>query len=204
MVDNKPEFSEIYNAFHTKIFRYLTRLAGEHEAKDLTQEVFMKVSESLENFREESQISTWIYRIATNAALDRLRSISVQQKGQKKLTGDSIVEGDESNHIFMREKTPPVERQLIKKEMSECIRGFIEGLPSNYRAVIILSELEGLQNNEIAEVLGISLDLVKARLHRARKTLKKILEAHCSFYHDERNILACDMKTAFKELKKVY
>lgn len=204
MADNKLEFLEIYKAFQPKIFRYLARLAGEHEAKDLTQEVFMKVSTALKTFRGESQISTWIYRIATNAAFDRLRYISLQQRGQMKLSSDSTEEEKEFNNILTREKTPSVEKQLIKKEMNECIRGFVESLPDNYRTVIVLSELEGLQNNEIAEVLGLSLDVVKVRLNRARKSLKKKLEAHCCFYRDERNELACDLKSAFRELKKVY
>lgn len=203
MAEKNLEFLEIYNAFQPRIFRYLTRLVGEHEAKDLTQDVFMKVNNSLKTFRGESQLSTWIYRIATNTALDRLRNISLQQRGEKKLLSDSTEEEKDGN-ILAREKTPSVEKQLIKKEMNECIRGFIEGLPDNYRTAIILSELEGLQNSEIAEVLGLSLEVVKARLHRARNTLKKILEARCSIYRDERNELACDLKSAFRELKKVY
>jgi len=202
MADNKLEFQEIYKAFQPKILRYLTRLAGEDEAKDLSQEVFMKVNTALKTFRGESQTSTWIYRIATNAALDRLRHISSQQKVRKKLSDDSAGEERDFNNILTRGKTPSVEKQLIKKEMNECIRGFVESLPDNYRTVIILAELEGLQNNEIVEVLGLSLDVVKVRLHRARTSLKKKLEAHCCFYRDERNELACDLKSAFEELKK--
>ncbi len=72
----KIDFNEAYEKFQPKIARYLTRLVGEHGIDDLTQEVFVKVSLGLKNFRGESQLSTWIYRIATNAALDRLRSPS--------------------------------------------------------------------------------------------------------------------------------
>jgi RNA polymerase sigma-70 factor (ECF subfamily) len=78
--------------------------------------------------------------------------------------------------------------------MNECIREFIEKLPPNFRAVMVLSEIEGLKNSEIADILGISLDNVKIRLHRARAGLKKKLQEGCSFYQDERNTLACDRK----------
>ncbi len=72
----------------------------------------------------------------------------------------------------------------------------LEGLPENYRAVLILSDLEEMTNQEIAEVLDISLEAVKIRLHRARVRLKKELEHNCSFYRDDRNELACDLKVS--------
>ena len=86
------------------------------------------------------------------------------------------------------------DRQLIRKEMSDCIREIVESLPENYRTVLILSEFEELADCQIAEVLDISLETVKIRLHRARAKLRKELERHCSFYRDERNELACDRK----------
>src|SRR5512147_842987 len=69
------EFREIYDQFHPRILRYMERMVGESEAEDLAQEVFAKVASSLASFRHESQLSTWIYRIATNSALDNLRSL---------------------------------------------------------------------------------------------------------------------------------
>lgn len=72
----------------------------------------------------------------------------------------------------------------------------------NYRAVLTLSELEELKNTEIAEVLGITLDTVKIRLHPVRSKLRRELATHCSFYRDEQNELACDLKSAFREYRK--
>jgi RNA polymerase sigma-70 factor (ECF subfamily) len=89
MDDSELEFQKIYDAFQPKILRYLIRLVGENEAEDVTQEIFVKVSQALENFRGESKLSTWLYRIATHAALDRLRSPSFQRIVQKKLSDDS-------------------------------------------------------------------------------------------------------------------
>ncbi len=204
MSDAKLEFQEIYRIFQPRIVRYLTRLIGEHEAEDLAQEVFVKVAQGLKDFRGESQLSTWIYRIATNAALDRLRSPAFQRMAEKRLSGDSIREGEEDKDDRAVKKGPSVEQKLIRKEMNECIRDFIENLPENYRAVLTLSELEGLKNTEIAEILGITLDTVKIRLHRARSKLRKELQTHCSFYRDEQNELACDLKSAFREFRKRY
>lgn len=207
MSHDELEFQKIYDIFRPKILRYLTRLVGEYEAEDLTQEVFVKVSQALKTFRGESQLSTWIYRIATNAALDRLRSPSFQRMAQKRLSNDSTASDRvqaEDKDVWTGEKTPLVEQQVIRKEMNKCIRNFIEKLPEDYRTVIMLSELEDLQNREIAEVLGASLDTIKIRLHRARAKLKEELETNCSFYRDERNELACDLKSALKEFRKEY
>ena len=78
--------------------------------------------------------------------------------------------------------------------MNDCIRKYVESLPPSYRSVVILSEGEGLTNQEIADVLGISLGMVKIRLHRARRRLKRELGNGCNVYRDERNELACEPK----------
>jgi RNA polymerase sigma-70 factor (ECF subfamily) len=87
-----------------------------------------------------------------------------------------------------------IEQDVIRKEMRECVRGYIEHLPPRYRSVVLLSDEADLTNQEISEVLGISLDTVKIRLHRARGRLRKDLGAGCTVYRDERNELACEPK----------
>ena len=88
----------------------------------------------------------------------------------------------------------PEDQLVIRKEMRECINEYIDRLPPDYRTVIVLSELEGLANQEIAEILNISLDSVKIRLHRARAKLKAVLNQACDFYYTDQNTLACDRK----------
>ncbi len=199
--EKKPDmndFSTIYTEYYTKIVRYLQRLVGELEAEDTAQEVFVKIDRSLDSFRGESSLSTWIYRIATNAAMDHLRKPSSR-----------LVRPAEASDLTEDEETGPVDTsplhdtQLIRKDMNDCIRGIVDGLPQDYRTVLVLSEFEGLTNAEIVEVLGISLETVKVRLHRARARLRQELEAKCQFYRDERNELSCDPKTTrLKFLKK--
>jgi RNA polymerase sigma-70 factor (ECF subfamily) len=200
MDDSELEFQKLHEAFRPRILRYLTRLVGEHEAADLTQEVFVRVSRGLKDFRGDSEKSTWIYRIATNAALDKLRSPSFRQVTEEVLSIDS--EGAEHKYIQFRGSAPSIDQQLIRREMSNCIRNVIKQLPEDYRTVIVLGEMEELTNHQIAEILQVSLATVKIRLHRARARLKKELETLCSFYHDERNVLSCDLKSAMKQLKE--
>jgi RNA polymerase sigma-70 factor (ECF subfamily) len=83
---------------------------------------------------------------------------------------------------------------VIRDEMNGCIREIIGRLPEAYRSVIVLSELEGFRDGEIAEILGLSLQAAKVRLHRARTKLRRDLETACVFYRDERNELSCDRK----------
>ena len=86
--------------------------------------------------------------------------------------------------------------------MNECIRDFIEKLPEAYRTVLVLGELEGLRNKEIAEILGVTLDTVKIRLHRAREKLKEELVAHCDSYWIEGNEFVPDLRYALEEFRK--
>ena len=179
---DEVEFENIHAAFRPKIHRYLIRMVGEYEAEDLTQEVFVKVSQALKTFRGESELSTWIYRIATNAALDRLRSPSFQRTVQDYPSNPFIAEGEselDDRNAWTGEKAPLVEGQVFRKEMNDCIQDFINSLPEAYRTALVLSEFEGFRNNEIAEILGVTLDTVKIRLHRAREKLKEELEANC-------------------------
>lgn len=184
------DFDGIYKEFQPRIHRYLCNLVGEADAIDLTQAVFLKISRSLDSFRGESSLSTWIYRIATNTAHDHAASSLARQKSSEQLFDD-----DGSIDDLPDTGSPGSDQEYIRKEMNACIRGVIDNLPENYRTVLLLSEYEDLTNPDIAEILSISIDTVKIRLHRARTALRKAMESQCSFYHDERNELMCDRKS---------
>ena len=194
MPDREHDFGRIYVEYQPGIRRYIARMVGEHDAEDLTQTVFFKVSQALKEFRGESTLSTWIYRIATNTAADWVRSPSVRRAIQS-VPLDVPFDGDKADHATEEHGgPPPADQALVRREMNRCIRQVIDGLPENYRAVIALSEFDGLKNAEIAEILGVSLDTVKIRLHRARGMLRKAMETRCDLYRDERLGLACDVK----------
>lgn len=195
MQNHKLEFQDVYNDFHEKICRYLKRMVGQNEAEDVAQEVFIKVDKGLKAFEGKSTLSTWIYRIATNAALDKLRS-RPSQEGRKKVSLNETTDDSRGGREAMcvQEASLSAEREAIRNEMNECIREFVDRLPENYRTVMILSELKDLKDQEIAEILGISLEATKIRLHRARARLKAEFAAGCEFYRDENSNLACDRK----------
>lgn len=174
------DFNTVYSAFYPRILRYLARLVGPDEAEDLSQEVFIKISRSLGDYRGEG-ISSWVYRIATNVAMDRMRRAS-----------PIAIPAEEES--IAPDSAETAEQHLIRGEMSECVRGLIDELPDTHRAVLILSEIEGLADAEIASVVGATLQTVKIRLHRARHRLREALIDRCRLYHDSDDRLVCDRK----------
>jgi RNA polymerase sigma-70 factor (ECF subfamily) len=200
------EFEKIHAAFRPKIHRYLVRMVDEYEAEDLTQEVFVRVSQALKTFRGESELSTWIYRIATNAAIDRLRSPSFQRTVQSCASDPAIADSEseiENRNAWTGEKVPMVEQQVDRTEMNDCISNYINNLPEAYRTVLVLSEFEGLRNTEIAEILGVTLDTVKIRLHRARERLMDQLAASCGSEWVEGNEFVPELKRPDLEFLKL-
>jgi RNA polymerase sigma-70 factor (ECF subfamily) len=137
----------------------------------------VKINQALKTFRGESKLSTWLYRIATNAAIDRIRNASFRQDAGLMELDDSDETGNKD--VWTGEETPSLEQQLMRKEMYECFVDYVKRLPSNYRTVVVLSELEQMPNDEIAEILGLSLEVVKIRLHRGRTRLLQELKTHC-------------------------
>jgi RNA polymerase sigma-70 factor (ECF subfamily) len=155
MVSTEIKFQQVYDEYQERIFRYLTLMVGKNEAEDLTQEVFVKIGQALETFRGESSLSTWIYRITTNAAIDKLRHTLNRLHGDKLPTVESITATKEDENIWTGETADSTEQRVIRQEMNGCIREIISTLPEAYRAVIVLSELEGKSDHEIADILGL-------------------------------------------------
>jgi RNA polymerase sigma-70 factor (ECF subfamily) len=186
------EFINVYSEYYNKIIQYLSRVVGPNDAEDLAQDVFNKISRNLGGFKGKSKLSTWIYRIATNRAIDRLRSASYRQASVDiPLTDTTELESENAGRPS---GTSAIDQVVIRKEMNECVTEFIDKLPLNYRLVLVLSDIKGLSNQEIADILEISIENVKIRLHRARAKLKSALKDGCDFYYNEQNTLACDRK----------
>jgi RNA polymerase sigma-70 factor (ECF subfamily) len=194
------EFKEIYEEFQPKILNYLARLMGPNEAEDMAQVVFAKVSRGLASFKGQSKLSTWVYRIATNTAIDRLRSSAHSQASGRTSLEDSAEVANDTPAITQADTA--TDQKVIRKEMSECVREYVDRLPPEHRTVLVLKELEGFKTREIADILDISLENAKIRLHRARARLKQELDDGCDFYHNDEGTLACDRKPIFIESKK--
>jgi RNA polymerase sigma-70 factor (ECF subfamily) len=190
-VGSPLSFADVFHEYQRPIYNYLLRMTQNRaEAEDLTQETFIRVHRGLPGFRGQASLSTWIYRIATNASHDHFRRRATQQA-----RAALSLEGTESEEEWVvDEAAPPPEQLAAQSEMSDCVQRFIQRLSPDYRAVLILSNLQDLKNREIAEALDIPLSTVKIRLHRARARLREALNVGCDFAHDERNILVCEPK----------
>jgi RNA polymerase sigma-70 factor (ECF subfamily) len=197
-MQNQPtnlDFTKVYGEYYSKILRYLERLTGNKEdAMDLVQEVFVKVNQGLSKFEGRSSLSTWIYKIATNSSYDRFRSTSFRKGKKQTLTEEFVEENKEDRNVWTGQKETTAVQQLERKEMSSCINRYIYDLNEDYQKALILSEYEGLKNKEIASILGITLDTVKIRIHRARVQLKKNMEQGCDVTPDPDTGLHCDEK----------
>jgi len=175
------DFQQIHTEYRPKILRYLTGKVGELEAEDLTQDVFVKVNQALPNFRGESSLSTWIYRIAANTALDRMRSPSFQRTESLECCCQSP-EGEaevDPEDLFTQEAAPSPEQEVFHKQRIGCYVDCINDLPESYRLVMTLSEIEDKAVSEIADILGLREEAVKMRLHRGKEKLLQILKCHC-------------------------
>lgn len=182
-------FEAIHREFHPKVVHYLASIVGEDDAPDLAQVTMMRVSEHLAEFRGECALSTWIYRIATNVAIDRLR-----QRVPDRVALHCPDDDDPGEHVPPELRGPSAESVAQRREMSACVREFVDRLPANYRAVLVLSDVEGFANREIAEITGLSVETVKIRLHRARLKLHAALDHGCTLERDEGNELTCDRR----------
>ena len=191
-------FQRLYDANHERIRRLLARTAGPEEAEDLAQVVFAKAARALPKFRGDAQMSTWLYRIAANVASDWLRGRSTLEAKATIRLPNAIDEAacDSSMSSLSREEQASPEQELMRNEMGDCIRRLIGQLPDKHRTVLVLGELGGFKDDEVAQTLGTSRGNARVRLHRARAQLKKALEAHCDFSRNEDNEFVCDPKPA--------
>ncbi|MBI4380098.1 MAG: RNA polymerase sigma factor [candidate division NC10 bacterium] len=166
-------FEAIFRQHVTKVYRQAFKLIGnEAETEEVVQEVFLAVHQKVKTFRGESVFSTWLYRLTTNVALSRLRK---RKRTKEVLLDDYLPRFQEDGHhevrpVFNWENE--LDLRLEKQELHRLIREALEELPPLDKAVIVLSDLQGIPNREIGETLGVSIPAVKARLHRARLFLR--------------------------------
>ena len=158
-------------------------------AEELTQDTYARALERIDQLRDPQAALAWLYRIATTVALDRLR-----QRRPAIVPLDSVASaGGEVEEAAERDRPPSLlEGALESSEMSACVQGYLATLPDDHRIAILLHDVHGLSNPEIAELLGCSLATAKIRVHRARARLRETLDAACSFEIDERGVLVCD------------
>lgn len=154
-------------------------LGNRDDAEDVLQDTFFNVIRSIDKFQSRSSFSTWLYRVATNAALTKLRKRSRRDKSETEFLDEanSVQKLAHAGHKLTDWSESPSDRLLnseARKKMDEAI----DELPEMYRVVFVLRDVEGLPAAEVAEVLGLSVAAVKSRLHRARLYLRNRLSTY--------------------------
>lgn len=194
MTVSTSDLSESLVTHRDAIVRYIRGIVrNDAEAEDLAQETLIRAYDRLSTLEDTSRLLPWLYRIATNVTYDHFRQASFRHRPAP-LEEDGL-----GGLIAGRSKidiadSPRLDKLMEQREMSSCLQGFIANLSDPYRAVILLHDLQGLTNPEIAEVLGVSLATVKIRLHRARAKLRAVLSEGCTFFHDERGVQVCESR----------
>ncbi len=174
-----PEsFDALVAEYERRIYNVVLRILGDpDEAADVTQEVFISAYKSFDRFRGESHPYTWLYQIAINHCRNRLRKRVRDRRVRVEsldTAGGSLEDGAQTRDI--PDATHAPHAVLEEKELRQRILDAIEGLPPEYREVVVLREMQNLSYNDIAEATGLSLDNVKTRLSRARLMLRRRLE----------------------------
>lgn len=150
-------------------------LRNEEDARDAVQEAFVNAFQALPRFEGGCQLSTWLHRITLNAALMRLRGRRRHpEEPIEPLLPAFLEDGHHARHS--REWREDAFEQLAQREQREFVRTCIDELPESYRTVLLLRDIEELDTAEVAQALGVSENVVKVRLHRARQALRTLLE----------------------------
>ena len=165
----EESFEELVRRYQRPIVAYVYRMVGDYDsALDLTQEVFIRIYNSLGRYRPEFKFSTWIYRIAHNAAIDHLRRSDSSRTEELEVEG----EGGQTFQRPLASKAPTPEQLSERNERRGEIEEVIRQLPPAYRELIVLRHAHDFSYDEIAEVTGLPLGTVKNRLFRAREAMR--------------------------------
>jgi RNA polymerase sigma-70 factor (ECF subfamily) len=169
---------QIYHDYAPRVYNMARRMVrSDADAEDVTQDVLLKVVRKLPTFRGESALPTWLHRVTINTALSHRRKYAVREGRRARDPFDTLV-ADEAAPAAGWDGASAPEAHLFSRETRSLIEHAIAELPSLYRRVFLLADVEGLTNADIAEQLGLSLAAVKSRLHRARHLMRVALAPH--------------------------
>src|ERR1043166_5292009 len=169
-------FEQLVKRYDRNVFRIANHITHSREdAEDVVQEAFLKAYSNLSKFQEQSKFYTWLVRIAVNEALMKLR----KRRPERTVSLDEDIKTeDDSLPREVADWTPNPEQQYSQAELREILSKTIQGLPSGFRTVFVLRDVEGLSTEETAEALDLSVPAVKSRLLRARLQLRERLNKY--------------------------
>ena len=172
---DEAAFETLVRLYEKKVYTLCRRMCGSDEdAQEAAQDAFLSLWRSAKSFRGDASLSTWLYRLATNACIDLLR--------RNKRGGERVSLDDEETTFELVDESPLPEQALERKETQRLIEEGLAALPEDYRAILLLREAEGLSYAEIAEAMHMELGTVKSRISRGRVLLRNYLSASGNFF----------------------
>jgi len=175
-----PAFEKLVSRYQNKILGYSARMLNDHEeAEDVAQEVFIKAHRSLHSFRGDASFSTWIYRIATNLCIDRIRAKKRRPQQAYSLDEPFDKEEDKGGREIADFSGEPG-RALEREELRRRVREVMAEMPEKMRTILIMCDMQGMAYEEIAKVLDCPIGTVKSRLFHARADLGRRLRPYVS------------------------
>lgn len=177
---NDAAFTELVSRYKDSLTNYLNMMVGDYDiAVDLSQETFLRVYRNIHRYSNVYQFSTWIYRIATNLAIDEMRYR--KRRGRvfyKNVWGSRAAGENDAPEFELTDVRLGPRDEVLRKESSQVLGDAIRSLPEKYRTAFIMKEVQELPYDTIAEVLNTSPGTIKSRLHRARELLQRKLERY--------------------------
>jgi len=172
-------FERFVDVYNNKLFRYTFAMCGQREdAEEVAQETLMKVFENLAQLREPERLKPWVFRIAKNACLTKRRKSLFAPREEVSLDELRPRSDGSGERVEIADWSALPEKLASDSELRRALREAVQELPDLYRAVFLLRDVENLSTDDAAQVLDVSTDAVKTRLHRARLMVRKQLDEH--------------------------
>jgi len=172
---NDAAFEELVRRYERKVYSITYRMMGNQEdASEALQDTFLRAYRFLNKFEFKSSFYTWLYRIATNTSLTKLR----KRKSPPMVSLDEPAGDDGDMPLEIPDYKYSPEKMMKQRELSRALQDAVEGLAPDYRSVVVLRDLEGLSNEEVSKILNLTVPAVKSRLHRGRLALREKLAGY--------------------------
>ena len=166
---NNEAFEELVRRYERKVYNITYRLMGnEQDASEALQDAFLRAYRFINRFQFKSSFFTWLYRIATNVSLSKLRK---RDKVDMVSIDEPLNEAGDLPFEIPDHRFGP-EQLMKQRELRQALQDAVDKLPADYKSVVVLRDLEGLSNEEVSKVLSLSVAAVKSRLHRGRLVLR--------------------------------
>lgn len=174
---DEATFEELIRQYEKKVYSLCARMCGNAEdAEEAAQDAFLALWRGIDRFRQESSLSTWIYRLASNACIDLMR--------RKKKGAGSVSLDDEELFVDAVDPAPQPHEEAERRETQRLLQEGLLSLPAEYRSILLLREIEGLSYSEISAALDLELGTVKSRISRGRTLLRNFLSVNGNFFEN--------------------